>query len=80
MNEVGYGCLTGSLVQALEWQNLSDEKRAAIKAEYNDAGVSLVVSVFGGTEQPTTMGLDPIEQANAMSSFVRSFNLDGIGM
>jgi len=59
---------------------LSADQRASIKAEYNNAGISLIVSAFGGTEEPTTMGLDPVAQANTMSAFVRDFGLDGIGM
>jgi hypothetical protein len=70
---------SGPLDKAAEWQQMTADQRAAIKAEYAAAGISLVVSAFGGTERPTTQGFDPIALANTMSAFVKDTGLDGIG-
>lgn len=40
--------------------------------------MSLIVSAFGSTEQPTTQGLDPASTATTMARFVTDFALDGI--
>jgi hypothetical protein len=45
---------------------------------YNDAGVKIMISAFGSTEYPTTLGKDPIEVATKLASFVQSNNLDGV--
>jgi hypothetical protein len=71
---------TGPFDKALEWQQLTADQRAAVKAEYSAAGISLVVSAFGATEQPTTQGFDPIGMADTMAAFVKDTGLDGIGM
>ncbi|RDX47627.1 chitinase [Lentinus brumalis] len=60
------------------WENLDSQTRQGLKQQYNDAGVSLVVSAFGQTELPTTAGLDPTALANQMAQFVLSTDLDGI--
>jgi formate-dependent nitrite reductase membrane component NrfD len=70
---------TGPFDKALEWQQLTADQRAAVKAEYSAAGISLVVSAFGATEQPTTQGFDPVGMADTMAAFVKDTGLDGIG-
>jgi chitinase len=70
---------TGPFDKAAEWQGLTADQRAAVKAEYKEAGISLVVSAFGATEQPTTQGFDPIAMADDMAAFVKDTGLDGIG-
>ncbi|KAI0741577.1 glycoside hydrolase family 18 protein [Daedaleopsis nitida] len=64
--------------KALEWTQLTDADRASIKSEYNDAGVSLMVSAFGANDQPTTAGADPTQTANTMAAWVKQFKLDGL--
>ncbi|KAI0741570.1 glycoside hydrolase family 18 protein [Daedaleopsis nitida] len=64
--------------KALEWTQLTDADRASIKSQYNDAGVSLMVSAFGANDQPTTAGADPTQTANTMAAWVKQFKLDGL--
>ena len=64
-------------VKALEWTQLSSSKRSTIKAQYAAAGIKLIVSLFGSTEEPTTEGKDPIVAANTMAAWVKQFDLDG---
>lgn len=52
--------------------------RAAKKAEYAAAGISIIASAFGETEKPTTDGVDPIATAATFSQFVTTNGLDGI--
>ena len=69
----------GPVDKAAEWKQLTSDQRAKVKAEYKKAGISLVVSAFGSTEQPTTQGFDPIKMADTMAAFVKDTGLDGIG-
>lgn len=47
-----------------------------IKGEYNAAGISLIVSLFGAVDKPTSM--DPVEMANTAAQFVKKYGLDGV--
>ena len=40
---------TGAVDMALGWQWLSNAQRAAVKADYKNAGINLLVSAFGAT-------------------------------
>ena len=68
----------GALDNAGSWASLSDGDRAAVKAQYNAAGIKLIVSAFGSTETPTSSGLDPVSAATNMGNWVRQYGLDGI--
>ena len=57
---------------------LSLEERKVKKAEYAAAGISVIVSVFGSSDTPTTSGVDPVHIATTMAQFVISNDLDGI--
>ncbi|KAI0769741.1 hypothetical protein BD413DRAFT_604850 [Trametes elegans] len=70
--------ISGPADQALAWQSLSDDQKAAIKNEYNAAGVSIIVSTFGATDAPTSGGADPVGTANWMAQWVLDNQLDGI--
>jgi len=37
-----------------------------------------MVSLFGSTEIPTTIGSDPIATADTMASWVKKYGLDGV--
>lgn len=63
---------------ALAWEQLSPSKRASILKEYNDAGIDLIVSTFGGTEGPTTSGADAVTVANDLAKWVKLYGLQGI--
>lgn len=70
--------VSGAADQAAAWAALSADTKAAIKTEYNAAGVSVIVSAFGATDAPTSGGVDPVATANAMAQFVLDNQLDGI--
>ena len=70
--------LTGALDQALAYANLPAAQKSAKKAEYAAAGINIMVSAFGETDQPTTAGADPVGTANTMAQFVLDNQLDGI--
>ncbi|KAI0827878.1 chitinase [Trametes gibbosa] len=70
--------LRGALDQAGAYAALAPDVRAAKKAEYQAAGINIVVSAFGETDKPTTTGADPVDTANAMAQFVVANALDGI--
>ncbi|KAH9847164.1 glycoside hydrolase [Lenzites betulinus] len=69
---------SGAADQAAAWAALSAPQKAALKAEYNAAGVSVLVSAFGATDAPTSGGADPVATANAMAQWVLDNQLDGI--
>lgn len=68
----------GPFDKAEEWVQLTASERAAIKSQYAAAGIKLIVSVFGSTDVPTSVGADPIATANTMANWVIEFGLDGI--
>ena len=70
--------LEGAWDQAQTWASLTADERATIKAQYNAAGVKLIVSAFGATDVPTSSGADPIATANTFAAWVKNYNLDGI--
>lgn len=55
-----------------------DAARQILKTKYNDAGIKLMISAFGGTFHPTSAGFDPTTCANELGDFVLSRNLDGV--
>ncbi|KAJ8594182.1 glycoside hydrolase family 18 protein [Rhizopogon salebrosus TDB-379] len=67
----------GSADQAQEWQALTASERSSILSEYEAAGISLIVSLFGSTETPTSSGYDPIGTANTMAAWVIEYGLQG---
>ncbi|KAI0675175.1 glycoside hydrolase [Trametes maxima] len=70
--------VSGPADQAKAWELLTDAQKAAIKNEYNAAGVSLIVSAFGATDAPTSGRADPVATANWMAQWVLDNQLDGI--
>lgn len=68
----------GAWDQAQSWQSLDASQRSSIKAEYAAAGIKLMVSAFGATDAPTSVGLDPVATANTMAAWVKQYGLDGI--
>ncbi|EJC98494.1 chitinase [Fomitiporia mediterranea MF3/22] len=69
---------TGAADQAKGWQSLDAGKRKDLKSAYNKAGIKLMVSAFGATEQPTTSGVDATKTANDMANWVKQYDVDGI--
>ncbi|KAG2050103.1 glycoside hydrolase [Suillus hirtellus] len=68
----------GAADQAQEWEELTAAQRASILSEYDAAGISLIVSLFGSTETPTSSGYDPIDTANTMAAWVIEYGLQGV--
>lgn len=63
---------------ALAWQQLSASERSSILKEYNDAGIHLIVSAFGATQQPTTSGANAVTVANDLAKWVKEYGLQGV--
>ncbi|KAF8916309.1 glycoside hydrolase superfamily [Mucidula mucida] len=70
--------LAGAWDKAYEWTTLTADQRTALKAEYDAAGIKLMVSVFGATDVPTSSGADPVTTAQTMAAWVKEYDLDGI--
>ncbi|KAL5504980.1 hypothetical protein ACEPAH_7643 [Sanghuangporus vaninii] len=68
----------GAFDKAEEWTQLSASQRSTVKSQYANAGIKLIVSVFGSTDVPTSSGADPTATANTMAAWVKEFDLDGI--
>lgn len=51
---------SGAVDQAQDWSEYyTAAQRSALKASYNAAGISLIVSAFGSTETPVSSGVNP---------------------
>lgn len=59
--------LEGAWDKAEEWTQLTADERTTIKSQYADAGISLIVSLFGSTDVPTSSGADPTTTAQTMA-------------
>lgn len=68
----------GAADVAAAWERLSDSERSDILDDYHGAGISLMVSAFGATNAPTTLGADAEDTANTMAQWVKDFGVDGI--
>lgn len=69
---------SGAADEALAWEELTASERTTILDEYNAAGISLIVSLFGSTDTPTTSGDDPITTANTMAAWALEYSLQGV--
>jgi hypothetical protein len=58
--------------------NSSDEIQRTLKANYSNAGIKLLVSAFGATENPTSSEYDVYDCARKLADFVNNNNLDGV--
>lgn len=68
----------GAFDQAEEWVEIGASTRSSIKAQYEAAGIKLIVSLFGSTDAPTSSGADPVATANTMAAWVLQYGLDGV--
>lgn len=57
---LSFWLVSGPAEQAEEWALLDDTTRTSLKASYQNAGISLIVSAFGSTDVPTTLRLSLI--------------------
>lgn len=70
--------LEGAYDKAAEWTQLTAAQRTTVKAQYEAAGISLIVSLFGSTDAPTSTGADPVKTAQTMAAWVKEYSLDGV--
>lgn len=71
-------CTIGPVDQAYEWQELTTSERTSILNEYRKAGISLMVSLFGSTETPTSSGYNAVTTANTMAEWVLEHGVLGV--
>lgn len=57
---------------------MSQSDRQATLDAYHKAGIALMVSAFGSTDQPTTWGKDPVQTAQDLAKFVIAYQFDGV--
>jgi len=69
---------SGASDQLQNWVSLSSSKRSAILKDLHDNNISLMFSVFGSTETPTTSGVDPSSFASEVASFAKKYKFDGV--
>lgn len=70
--------ISGAQDKAQEWTKLSAAQRSSLKSQYSAAGISLIVSLFGADDAPTTKGADPVKTAQTMAAWVKKYGLDGV--
>lgn len=54
------------------------EIQTNLKKNFTDAGVKLIVSAFGATENPTSENLDPVQVGKDLAAFVNNNQFDGV--
>lgn len=81
---------SGALDAANMWANIganmgansfgttTQQIQATLKGYYKQAGIKLLVSAFGATENPTTAGVDPTDCGLKLAKFVKDNQLDGV--
>jgi chitinase len=69
---------SGPADNAVVWSQMSASERKSVKASLNKAGIKVMVSAFGSTEQPTTAGKNPTSTAKTLAAWVKKYGLDGI--
>ena len=69
---------SGPTDMAEAWQELAHDQRTSCLEEYKKAGISIIVSAFGSTDTPTSLGIDPVAMAHELASWVRKYGLHGI--
>lgn len=57
---------------------MSPTARQRMKAKYAAAGIRVMVSAFGSTDQPVTSGANPVALGHKFAAFVKQYDLDGI--
>ncbi|KAF7983288.1 hypothetical protein HWV62_22945 [Athelia sp. TMB] len=75
---ISFYLLSGATDQAQDWAEMTAAQRSAIKTAYNAAGISLIVSAFGSSDNPASSGADPTTIAQAIATWVTTYDLDGV--
>jgi len=61
-----------------KWEQLSDSDRQSTLQQYEQAGIQIMVSAFGGEDAPTTNGLNATAVANSMAQWVIQYGVHGV--
>ena len=81
---------TGPVDAATVWSNplyyigagvfgdTTEQIQLTLKANYTKAGIKLLVSAFGATENPTSSGYDATDCGLKLAQFVKDNHLDGV--
>lgn len=56
----------------------TDAIQKKLQQMYHDKGMRVLISAFGATEFPTSMGKDATETAVSLANFVLNNNVDGV--
>ncbi|KAI9632985.1 glycoside hydrolase superfamily [Dioszegia hungarica] len=68
----------GPVDNAQMWVWMPQADRRRVLDAYHNAGIALMVSAFGSTDQPTTWGKDPLATAQQLAKFVVDYEFDGV--
>ncbi|KAJ3071240.1 hypothetical protein HDU98_005621 [Podochytrium sp. JEL0797] len=63
-----------------DWTQLPPATRQEYLDAYHANGKTLLVSAFGGTEAPTTQGIDPMQSATRLAAFCVEYGFDGVDL
>ncbi|KZP22442.1 glycoside hydrolase family 18 protein [Athelia psychrophila] len=79
---LSFWLLSGAVDQADGWAALTAAQRTAIKTDYNNAGISLVVSAFGSTDTLVSSGANPTMRLTAqnLAAWVKTLGMAGVGV
>jgi hypothetical protein len=61
--------------QVTNWKNLPNDTRTQIVKDYHANNISIMMSVFGGDDTPTTNGTDPVAFAEEAANFVKEYQV-----
>ena len=61
-----------------EFGSTKDQAQTFLKQKFVDAGVKLLVSAFGSTNNPTSENADPTQTAKDLADFVKNNKFDGV--
>ena len=56
----------------------ADQLRSAIKALYNNAGIKIFISAFGGADHPMQNGADPTVTASQLAAYAAAYQYNGV--
>ena len=68
----------GSNMGPNAYGNTNAEIQATLKKNFTNAGVKLMVSAFGSTQAPTSLGIDAVDCALKLAKFVTDNLFDGV--
>ena len=72
---VSFYMSSGPSDQVVNWMNLPNDTRTQIVQDYHANNISLMVSLFGEEDTPTTNGTDPVKFAAEVGQFVQDYQV-----